>query len=94
MHTSSCRHLSDFMKTEMNVIQKHLDEHSYLRHIENKNDALASFINDYGWLMRELYCTKICADCRSCDVAAELDRSGDLLRNRQAAGEQFCAPAA
>ena len=84
MNTSSCRQLSDFMKTEMKVIHKHLDEHSYLRQIDNKTDALTSFINDYGWLIRELYCTKICQDRSICAVAVELDRNGDLLRNRRA----------
>jgi hypothetical protein len=81
---NSCRHLSDFLATERGVIQKHLDEHRYLRHMDNKSDALASFIHDYGWLMRELYCTKICEDCSSCERAGELSRHGDLLRNSRA----------
>ncbi len=83
MENCACRHLSDFLKTEMGIIRKHLDEHIYLRHIEDKSAALTSFINDYGWLMRELYCTQICEDCASCTIARELDRNGDLLRNRK-----------
>ncbi len=86
MNESSCRHFSDYMGTETKVIRKHLDEHRYLRQIDNKTDALRSFINDYGWLIRELYCTKICADRSTCAVAVELDCNGDLLRNRRDAG--------
>ena len=79
---TSCRHLSDFVRTETSIIRKHLDEHSYLRHIDDKSQALSSFINDYGWLMRELYCTKICEDAKTCVMARNLDQNGDLLRNR------------
>lgn len=82
MESPSCNHLSDFVRTETDIIRKHLDEHSYLRNIGEKNTALASFINDYGWLMRELYCTKICEEARTCAIARNLDKNGDLLRDR------------
>ena len=83
MKVKACRHMSELMKTEMSVIHKHLDEHIYLRRIDNKTDALTSFINDYAWLIRELYCTKICQERATCPMAVELARSGDLLRNRR-----------
>lgn len=63
----------------MDVINKHLDEHKYLRNMSDRNEALASFINDYGWLIRELYCTRICGKRFECDIASELSSSGDLL---------------
>jgi len=71
-----------FMRTQMDVIQKHLDEHKYLRQIENKDEALQSFISDYGWLIRELYCTRICLKREGCTIANELSSSGDLLSKR------------
>ena len=79
----SCQCLSDFMKAQMEVISKHLDEHKYLRNIEGKEEALTSFINDYGWLIRELYCTRICEKRSECEIALQLSSSGDLLRNHQ-----------
>ena len=72
-----------FMKTQMDVVQKHLDEHKFLRHIEDKDAALASFIEDYGWLIRELYCTRICEIRTDCEIATELSQSGDLLSKRE-----------
>jgi hypothetical protein len=69
------------MKTQMDVIKKHLDEHKYLRQIEDREEALSSFINDYGWLIRELYCTRICEVRGTCEIATELSQSGDLLSN-------------
>ena len=79
---TSCQHLSEFMQTQMEVVKKHLEEHKYLRKIGDSNEALDSFITDYGWLIRELYCTKSCESRISCCVALELNKSGDLLRNR------------
>jgi len=79
--TIQCQCLSDFMKTQLDVISKHSDEHKYLRNISDKNEALASFINDYGWLMRELYCTRICEHRDTCEVALKLRQDGDLLRH-------------
>jgi hypothetical protein len=80
--SDKCEDLMAFMKTQMDVIQKHLDEHKYLRQMENKDEALQSFISDYGWLIRELYCTRICEKREGCTIAAELSSSGDLLSKR------------
>ena len=80
--SNSCQHLSEFMKTQVEIMKKHLDEHKYLRHIEDKEEAMASFITDYGWLMREMYCTKICNKKSECDIADKLHKEGDLLKHR------------
>ncbi len=78
----NCVQLADFLQTEMAIIKRHLDEHIFLRHIADKNEAVQSFINDYGWLMRELYCTKICQARDRCNRAKMLEQFGDLLRFR------------
>jgi hypothetical protein len=69
------------MKTQIDVIKKHIDEHKYLRKMSDKEEALSSFINDYGWLIRELYCTRICEHRATCEVAMKLSASGDLLHD-------------
>jgi len=79
--TDKCLHLTEFMRTQVEVVQKHLDEHKYLRRLENQEEALDSFIHDYGWLIRELYCTRICELRMGCKIAAHLSASGDLLRD-------------
>ena len=81
MQAVSCQRLSEFMKTQLEVVRKHLDEHKYLRRIEDSNVALDSFIKDYGWLIREMYCSKICSIREGCEIAAQMSSSGDLLRN-------------
>ena len=81
MNENGCQCLADFLKTESNVIQKHLEEHKWLRHLEDKNEAVSSFVADYGWLIRELYCTRICEFRATCEVAQKLMAEGDLLKN-------------
>lgn len=82
MKELKCKQLSKFIKTQFEVVKKHLDEHKYLRKIDDRNAALESFINDYGWLIRELYCTHICEDKENCEIADEMSSSGDLLSKR------------
>ena len=81
MQVVSCQHLKDFMKTQLEVIARHLDEHKYLRNIQGREEAVESFIQDYGWLMREMYCTKICKLNGECEIATQMSSSGDLLRH-------------
>ena len=69
------------MKAQLEVIARHLDEHKYLRNIAGREEAVESFIKDYGWLIREMYCTKICDIREGCQIATEMSSSGDLLRN-------------
>jgi hypothetical protein len=69
------------MKAQMDVVSKHLDEHKYLRNMNDKEEALGSFIKDYGWLIREMYCVSICGKRNECEIALQLSSSGDLLRN-------------
>ena len=78
---TKCSRLNKFMKTQTDVIHKHLGEHKWLRKIEDDNTALESFINDYGWLIREMYCAHICDERSDCTIADKLKKDGDLLRD-------------
>ena len=71
---------------ELDIMRKHIGEHAYLRGIGDIDSATESFIQDYGWLMRELYCSRMCPVREVCPVAQEMLSTGDLLRNR--AGKQ------
>jgi hypothetical protein len=77
-----CSRLNKFIKTQTDVIHKHIDEHKWLRRIEDDNEALSSFINDYGWLIREMYCSHVCDEGGDCVIAEKMKKEGDLLRNK------------
>ena len=83
MKSGSCQCLRAFMQTQIEVINRHLDEHKYLRHIDDKNEAMDSFIKDYGWIIREIYCTKVCDKKENCEISTRLSQNGDLLRDKK-----------
>ena len=78
-----CKHLSKFLKAELDIMRKHLDEHQMLRGIEDKNVATESFIHDFGWLLREMFCIHVCEDKDECEHAKLMKERGDLLRDKQ-----------
>jgi hypothetical protein len=78
---TSCQCMPSLMKAQIEVARKHLDEHMYLRKMENKEEAMATFIQDYGWIMREMYCTRICEKKEECEIADKLKIEGDLLKH-------------
>lgn len=65
--TRKCIHLGEFLRVERDIIQKHIDQHKWCRSIPDYNEGVADFIDEFGWLMREMYCGHVC-QCR-CDCA-------------------------
>ena len=61
----SCNHLEDFLKEQRVIIARHVEKHKYFHKIIDKEEAINDFIKDYGWIMREMYCDKLCPniDC-------------------------------
>jgi hypothetical protein len=89
MNANQCQCLADFMKAQRDIIARHLEEHKYLRHIDDKEKAVGTFIEDYGWLIREMYCVNICNSRTTCEIAQQLSASGDLLRNHVKQAERL-----
>jgi len=64
-----CEHVGELVNAELEIIKRHLGEHKWFRHILDDNDAIMSFNEDYGWLMREMYCGYVCKDRDDCTLA-------------------------
>ena len=56
-----CDQLHVVMKVQTGIINKHIDEHKWCNHIEDRNEAIADFVGKFGWIMRETYCNTSCA---------------------------------
>jgi hypothetical protein len=56
----SCPKLNELLNAEIEVIKRHLDEHKWFQHIVDDSDGAIDFIEKYGWLMREMYCSYCC----------------------------------
>lgn len=75
----ACKHFSDLMKIQIDIIQRHIGEHQYFQHITDRNKAVADFIIKYAWLMRETYCLA-CPDKKEC----EYNPNSELYSNHKA----------
>lgn len=67
-----CAELEKLLESERDIIEKHIDEHKWFRHIADKNEAVMDFINEYGWIMKEMYCKYVCKHKRKCEVQYKL----------------------
>lgn len=72
MNSQHCDHLKDFLGLEKEIILRHIQNHKWFRHIGDYNEGVADFIENYGWLMRDMYCTSICPYREECAISREL----------------------
>lgn len=63
-----CIKLEDFVKEQVQIIQRHITKHQWYIHAPNKESAVADFIDKYGWIMREIFCDKVCEYSSRCEA--------------------------
>jgi hypothetical protein len=61
-----CKQFKQLMTVQTRIIQEHIEEHKWYRHIEDKNQAVLAFVNEYAWLMREMFCGTACPNRHTC----------------------------
>ncbi|HDQ23132.1 MAG TPA: hypothetical protein ENN28_04175 [Candidatus Uhrbacteria bacterium] len=66
-----CTHLRELLKVQKNIIERHIDDHKWFLHIPDRQEAIADFIEKFGWIMRELYCGYICSVRLECEIAKQ-----------------------
>jgi len=67
-----CIHLQQFMECQIEIMRDNIDGHKWFNGIPNENEAYADFIKKYGWLIREMYCGKICQNSSDCNIYKEM----------------------
>lgn len=72
-----CERVKEFNLLQKEIMIKHLSKHKWYRHIENDNEAIFSFINEFGGLMREVYC-RTCPLKEDCAAYEEIIERGKL----------------
>ena len=65
MTIESCIKLNEIMQEQRVIIRRHLNEHAWFNHIEDKDQAVLDFIEKYGWVLRESYCD-LCVHRKDC----------------------------
>jgi hypothetical protein len=66
---NECKHLHDILDAQIDIIERHIDKHKWFQGIENKDKAIFDFIEKYGFIMREFYCSRACKDRFECELA-------------------------
>ena len=64
-----CTNLKGLLSMERAAIRCHLDTHPFPSPPTDPREAVRSFIEGYGALMRTLYCSHVCPDRAHCGLA-------------------------
>jgi hypothetical protein len=66
---NECKHLGDILEAQKDIIERHVEQHKWFQGILKKEEAVRDFVEKYGFIMREFYCSRICVDRFDCGLA-------------------------
>lgn len=67
--TRQCTHIQEILDAQRDIIERHIDQHKWFNQIENRDQAACDFIEKYGFIMREFYCSRVCKERFDCELA-------------------------
>ena len=70
---TQCVRLKDILDAQIEIIERHIDQHKWFHRFQNRDEAIADFIEKYGFIMREFYCSRICEDRFDCEIARQFN---------------------
>ena len=65
-----CNRMKDIIGAELALVKRHINDYKWYNHIEDEEEAVVDFVRKYAWLMREVFCARICPDKLRCEVSA------------------------
>ena len=77
-----CTNLKGLLTTERAAIRCHLNSSAVAGHLTDRREAVRLFVEGYGGLMRNLYCSHICEDRGHCEAVRMRRTPGDLLQEQ------------
>ena len=66
-----CIRLQEILAAQIEIIERHIDQHKWFHLIADKDQAITDFIEKYGFIMREFYCSRVCKDRFECELAQQ-----------------------
>jgi len=66
---TACKHLQEILEAQKDIIERHIDLHKWFMQTENRNAAICDFVEKYGFIMREFYCSRVCVSRFECELA-------------------------
>ena len=70
---SGCKRLQDILDAQKEIIERHIEKHQWFQKIESRDEAICDFIEKYGFIMREFYCSRICEERFDCEFAQQFN---------------------
>ncbi|MBN2418598.1 MAG: hypothetical protein JXL81_04385 [Deltaproteobacteria bacterium] len=67
---NECSRLKEILEAQIDIIERHVDDHKWFMQIGDRNEAIRDFIEKYGFIMREFYCSRICEERFACKIAS------------------------
>ena len=68
-----CQQIRDILDAQLEIIERHVEKHKWFQQIPRTEDAVVDFIEKYGFIMREFYCSRICQERFECEIAREFN---------------------
>ena len=66
---SAIAKIKEVLDAQIELIEPHVDDHKWFMQINDRDEAVRDFIEKYGFIMREFYCSRICEERFSCLLA-------------------------
>ena len=73
MMNKECKQIRDVLDAQIEIIERHIEQHKWFQQISSTDEAVVDFIEKYGFIMREFYCSRICQERFECEIAREFD---------------------
>lgn len=70
---NECKQIHDILVAQIDIIERHVDQHKWFHGIANRDQAISDFIEKYGFIMREFYCSLVCKERFECEVAQKFN---------------------
>jgi hypothetical protein len=67
----ACKHLQEILEAQKDIIERHIDQHKWFMQTGNRNAAICDFVEKYGFIMREFYCSRVCVSRFECELAQQ-----------------------
>lgn len=68
---NECKRIKEILDAQREIIERHVDNHKWFMQIEDRDEAIRDFIEKYGFIMREFYCSRICEERFECSLAKQ-----------------------
>lgn len=67
-----CINVEGLTGIESKLIQEHIDRYKWYKGIEDYNKAIILFIEEYDFIIKEIYCSRVCQKRNKCIISFEM----------------------